>query len=49
MTRKHTLILLCAALAGVLAALALSACDPQALPGLLTGPGQSLKSEAKRS
>lgn len=43
MTRKHTLILLCAALAGVLAALALSACDPQALPGLLTGPGQSLR------
>ena len=43
MTRKHTLILLCAALAGVLTALALSACGPQALPGLLTGPGQGLR------
>lgn len=43
MTRKHTLLLLCAALAGVVAALALSACDPQALPGLLTGPGQGLR------
>ena len=43
MTRKHILILLCAALVGGLTALALSCYDPQGLPGLLSAPGQGLR------
>lgn len=43
MTRKHILILLCAALAGGLTALALSCYDPQGLPNLLSTPGLGLR------
>lgn len=43
MTRKHILILLCAALVGGLTALALSCYDPQGLPDLLSTPGQGLR------
>lgn len=43
MTRRHSLILLCAALAGALAALAQSGSDPQIWTGLLAAPGLGLR------
>lgn len=43
MTRRHSLILLCAALTGALAALAQSGSDPQILTGLLAAPGLGLR------
>lgn len=43
MTRKHIVILLCAALAGTLLGLAGQAVDPNDLMGLLSAPGQGLR------
>ena len=43
MTRKHIVILLCAALAGALVGLAGQAVDPNGLMGLLSAPGQGLR------
>lgn len=43
MTRKHIVILLCAALAGALLGLAGQAADPSGLMGLLSAPGQGLR------
>lgn len=43
MTRKHIVILLCAALAGALLGLAGQAVDPNGLMGLLSAPGQGLR------
>lgn len=43
MTRKHCLLLLCAALAGALMGLAGQAAAPGTMTALLTGPGQGLR------
>lgn len=43
MTRKHIVILLCAALAGALLGLAVQAADPSGLTDLLSAPGQGLR------
>lgn len=43
MTRKHIVILLCAALAGALLGLAGQAADPSGLMALLSAPGQGLR------
>lgn len=43
MTRKHIVILLCAALAGALLGLAGQAADPSGLMDLLSAPGQGLR------
>lgn len=43
MTRKHIVILLCAALAGALLGLAGQAADPNGLMDLLSAPGQGLR------